>query len=220
MCSSCGVRSSRVSSRRLRTVSPVASSSCRARSAKPRRRSRRRSRARCAAARARRRGGPRGAATRRRAGARARARRRRRVRPRRAIDSRYSRSAASPSLSSARTRASIPSAQSVRVACVRSEIQSSASWTSAWSPVLDAASASSPTTNGPMPDVLAMLERRSRGLARRVVATDAVVERRLRVGRDIDHPAEPARARRLHHALDQLRRRASWPRHAASSISS
>ena len=72
-------------------------------------------RGRCAAARARRRGGARGAATRRRAGERGRARARMRVRPRRSIDSRYSLSAASPSLSKARTRASIPSDQSVGV---------------------------------------------------------------------------------------------------------
>ena len=48
-------------------------------------------------------------------------------------------------------RASIPSAQSVGVTRVRSDSHSSAALTSATSPVLDAASASSGTTNGPYP---------------------------------------------------------------------
>ena len=52
--------------------------------------------------------------------------------------------------------------------------------------------------------VLAVLEAGLRGLARRVVAAEAVVKQRLRVGRHIDHPAEPARGRRPHHGLDQL----------------
>ena len=72
-------------------------------------RSRRASRGRCAAARARPRAGPRGAATRRRADARGRAPAAAAYGPGDAIASRYARSAASPSLIRARTRASIPS---------------------------------------------------------------------------------------------------------------
>src|SRR4051794_29392076 len=54
--------------------------------------------------------------------------------------------------------------------------------------------------------MVAVLERHARRIARRLVATDAVVEDRLRVGRNIDHPAEPVPGRRLRGALDQLRR--------------
>ena len=71
-----------------------------------------------------------------------------RVRASRSIDSRYRRSARRPR-SPARARAPrCPSAQSVGVADVRSAIQRDAAARSAVSPVRDAASASSGTTNG------------------------------------------------------------------------
>ena len=94
ICSSCGVSSSRVSALRLRTFSPVATSSRRARSAKPSMPDRREHPvAPCAAAHGHRSGGPRGAATRRRGGGRARGATWMRVRPSRSIASRWSRSA-------------------------------------------------------------------------------------------------------------------------------
>ena len=103
---------------RLRTVSPVASSSRRARSANASSPCRRTARARSAAARAHRRAGARGAATRRRGGGRAPA-------PPGCACGRAARSprgrAAPPhrrSLNSARERASMPSAQSVPLARV------------------------------------------------------------------------------------------------------
>src|SRR5829696_8415561 len=69
----------------------------------------------------------------------------------RSIDSRYKPSAASPSLARARTRAPIPSAQSLASPAVRSDIHSTVACSSAMSPVLDAASATSGTTNGVKP---------------------------------------------------------------------
>ena len=84
-------------------------------------------RGRCASRRGRPGGGAGGAAIRRTAGRRRASSTRTRVRPSRSIDSRYSRSAASPSLASARTRAWIPNAHSdgvTLVPSVRSESRS------------------------------------------------------------------------------------------------
>ena len=91
---------------------------------------------------------------------------------------------------------------------------------SARSPVLDAASASSPTTNCAVPDVVAVLERRPRGVAtpRRSgrCRCRAPPSRRWRCrpsgrGRARSPPASCARSARTASA--------SWPRHAASIIS-
>src|SRR6516162_2069340 len=55
-------------------------------------------------------------------------------------------------------------------------------------------------------DMVAVLKRHPRSIAGRRVASDAVAEHRLGVSRDVDHPAKPAGARSLRHALDQLGR--------------
>jgi hypothetical protein len=143
-----GVSAWRVATVRLWAISPVASSSCLARSANasmpPA------GRGPCAAAPARPCGGAGDAATRRRAYVRGQLHPD--AGPARPVDRlAVARLAASPSLSRARTRASIPNADSERASRVRSDSHWSAALTSASSPVLNAASTSSGTTYGPYP---------------------------------------------------------------------
>ena len=98
-----------------------------------------------------------------------------RAAPGASIDSRYALSAASPSLSRARTRASIPSTQSVRrhARALRQPLERG----------FDERRVARPRRRlGQLADdeladahVVAVLERRPRGVARRVVAADAVV---------------------------------------------
>src|SRR6516164_418351 len=100
--------------------------------------------------------------------------------------------------------APIASTHSVGVTRVRSDSNSSAAHSSATSPVLDAASASSGTIWDPYPSV--RLEGPSRRVAGGGVLPEAVVQERARVGREADQPDHTACNRLPRYGLDQFRR--------------
>ena len=143
ICASWAVSSSRASSVRLRTVSPVASSSRRARSANAYVPIAVNISYAVRSCRGPRRAGSRVGATRRTRDARAPARGERGSLPTRSIASSYRRSASSPSLRRARRRASSPSDQSLSPRRVRSASSSKALSARSLSPVRTAASTSS-----------------------------------------------------------------------------
>ena len=99
-------------------------------------------------------------------------------------------------------RASIPSAHSAGTARVRSESQSSAVPTSASSPVLEAASASSDTRSGPYPTE-SLSNPCQAASPCGVMATEAVVQHRPRDHRG--NRSQTARGQLGHSALDHLR---------------
>ena len=112
--------------------------------------------------------------------------------------------------------APIASTHSVGVTRVRSDSNSSAAHSSATSPVLDAASASSGTIWDPYPSV--RLEGPSRRVAGGGVLPEAVVQERARVGREADQPDHTACNRLPRYGLDQFRRLPLLPRQTASII--
>ena len=100
--------------------------------------------------------------------------------------SRYERSAASPSLSSAREWAWTPSAQSASLASVCSPRRASASLASSAFPVLVAASISSPSAHVAMNSSRRALGRLHGRRERLLVATEAVHENGVRPMRVLD----------------------------------
>ena len=110
-----------------------------------------------------------------------------------------------------------PSAQSLGSPRVRPDIHSTVAWRSAWSPVLDAASATSGTTNGAKPR-WSLLECPPGRLLRGVVAADPVVEQRCRVVREVPIRPSPCALAAAPRSISSDAN-ASWPRHAASIIS-